>query len=203
MLAAHCSAAVGVAPIVPTLPLLEKKACMISYMKDICNWTAGPMQYIYNSKQNMLRPVSSLLPPFLPEEMYLHKFKKHKIKKSTKHRLSFLLRALYVMWRFKMLKHCQRISHFDFISVWFWRWCCRLQRSTMVSGVDCNIYPPVNACVLKHSKKLNLELPTPEMFHSNIKFSVWLESIIPAFSCHRCLDKFHREKNTSSILTQE
>lgn len=46
----HYSSAVRVAPFVPALPLLEKKTCMISYMKDICNWTAGPMQYIYNSK---------------------------------------------------------------------------------------------------------------------------------------------------------
>lgn len=64
MWAAHCSAAVGVAPFVPALPLLEKKACMISYMKDICNWTAGPMQYIYNSKQNTVEPASSVSPPF-------------------------------------------------------------------------------------------------------------------------------------------
>lgn len=42
MWAAHCCAAVGVAPFVAALPLLEKKTCMISYMKDICNWTAGP-----------------------------------------------------------------------------------------------------------------------------------------------------------------
>lgn len=75
MWAAHCSGAVGVAPFVPALPLLEKKTCMISYMKDICNWTAGPMQYIYNSKRNTLKPVSSVSPPFLPEEMYLHIFK--------------------------------------------------------------------------------------------------------------------------------
>lgn len=75
MWAAHCCAAVGVAPFVAALPLLEKKACMLSYMKDICNWTAGPKKYIYNSKQNMLRPVSSVSPPFLPEEMYLHIFK--------------------------------------------------------------------------------------------------------------------------------
>lgn len=44
-------------------PLLEEKTCMISYMKDICNWTAGPMQYIYNSKQKTLKPVSSGSPP--------------------------------------------------------------------------------------------------------------------------------------------
>lgn len=110
MWAAHCSAAVGVAPFVPALPLLEKKTCMISYMKDICNWTAGPMQYIYNSKQNTLKnqfPLSR--PPFLPGEMYLHLFKKHKIKKQTKHRLSFLLHALYLTRAFKMHKCCQYI----------------------------------------------------------------------------------------------
>lgn len=75
MWAAHCSSAVGVAPFVPALPLLEKKACMISYMKDICNWTAGPMQYIYNSKQNTFEPVSSVSPLSLPGETYLHIFK--------------------------------------------------------------------------------------------------------------------------------
>lgn len=75
MWAAHCSAAVGVAPFVPALPLLQKKACMISYMKDVCNWTAGPMRYIYNSKQNTLEPVSSVSPPSLPGETYLHIFK--------------------------------------------------------------------------------------------------------------------------------
>lgn len=95
MLAAHCSAAVGVAPFVPTLPLLEKKACMISYMKDICNWTAGPMQYIYNSKQNMLRPVSTLLPPFLPQEMYLHIFKKNI---RSKNRQNTGYRSCYVLY---------------------------------------------------------------------------------------------------------
>lgn len=64
MWATQCSAAVGVAPFVPALPpLLEEKTCMISYMKDICNWTAGPMQYIYNSKQKTLKPVSSGSPP--------------------------------------------------------------------------------------------------------------------------------------------
>lgn len=66
---------------------------MISYMKDICNWTAGPMQYIYNSKQKTLKPVSSGSPPLslffllLPEETYLHTFrnitsKKKKIDKT-------------------------------------------------------------------------------------------------------------------------
>lgn len=75
MWAAQCSAAVGVAPFVPALPLLQKKACMISYMKDVCNWTAGPMRYIYNSKQNTLEPVSSISPPSLPRETYLHIFK--------------------------------------------------------------------------------------------------------------------------------
>lgn len=80
----HRSSAVGVAPFVPALPLLEKKTCMISYMKDICNWTAGPMQYIYNSKQNTLKPAPHQPPhPFLPEEIYLHIFKK-KIKKIDK-----------------------------------------------------------------------------------------------------------------------
>lgn len=85
-------------------PLLEEKTCMISYMKDICNWTAGPMQYIYNSKQRTLQPVSPSPPPFslllvlLPEEMHLHTFRKHNIKKKqTQHRLSFLLPALYLM----------------------------------------------------------------------------------------------------------
>lgn len=96
MWAAHCSAAVGVAPFVPALPLLEKKACMISYMKDICNWTAGPMQYIYNSKQNTVEPASSVSPLSLPGETYLHIFKKHEIKNSTKHRLTFPLHVLYL-----------------------------------------------------------------------------------------------------------
>lgn len=84
MWAAHCSAAVGVAPFVPALPLLEKKACMISYMKDICNWTAGPMQYIYNSKQNRFEPVPSVSPPSLPGETHLHIFKKTRDQKLDK-----------------------------------------------------------------------------------------------------------------------
>lgn len=91
MWAAHCSASVGVAPFVPALPLLEPKTCMISYMKDICNWTAGPMQYIYNSKQNMLKLASSVLPPFLPEEMYFHIFKNQKKKKIDKTQVIILV----------------------------------------------------------------------------------------------------------------
>lgn len=77
-------------------PLLKKKTCMISYMKDICNWTAGPMQYIYNSKQNTLKPVSSFSPHFFPEEMYLHIFR-NRGQKRDKNSLSFLSQALYLM----------------------------------------------------------------------------------------------------------
>lgn len=45
-------------------PRSEKKTCMISYMKDICNWTAVPMQYCYDSMQNTLKAASPCCWPF-------------------------------------------------------------------------------------------------------------------------------------------
>lgn len=73
-------------------PLLEKKTCMISYMKDICNWTVGPMQYIYNSKQHTLKPASTFSPPFfLRKCIWTHQ--KREIRKQTKHRLPFVVHA--------------------------------------------------------------------------------------------------------------
>lgn len=53
----------------PLWPPGKKKTCMISYMKDICNWTAGPIQHIYNSKQNMLKP----LPLYLRRSYFFRK----------------------------------------------------------------------------------------------------------------------------------
>lgn len=85
-------------------PLLEEKTCMISYMKDICNWTAGPMQYIYNSKQKTLKPVSSGSPPLsfffslLPEETYLHTFRNITSKKKKKNRQNAGYRSCYTLY---------------------------------------------------------------------------------------------------------
>lgn len=79
----------------PLWPPGKKKTCMISYMKDICNWTAGPIQHIYNSKQNMLKAIPLYLCcSFFPRNVFAHIIKHTKHKKPSQHRLShFYLHA--------------------------------------------------------------------------------------------------------------
>lgn len=80
---------------------------MISYMKDICNLTAWPMEYIYNSKQSTLKLVSSdrqppsrpPLTPFLPGEtnFYIIGNPRSKKKKKVYKKGSFLWHTLFFM----------------------------------------------------------------------------------------------------------
>lgn len=111
-------------------PLLEKKTCMISYMKDICNWTAGPMQYIYNSKQHMWKPPSTFSPRFFLRKC-IWTYQKYKIRKQTRHGLPFLLRALYCMW-------------VRFVGVWLRELSRSFKRNTAYWGIFCN------RCLLWH-----------------------------------------------------
>lgn len=98
------------------------------------------MRYIYNSKQNTLKTVSSVSPPFLPGEMYLHIFKntRSKNRQNTGYRSCYML---YISCECSNVhKHRQCISQIHFISVWLRQLCCSLQRNTVDSGVYCNIY---------------------------------------------------------------
>lgn len=82
-------------------PFLQKKACMISYMKDVCNWTAGPMRCIYNSKQNTLEPVSSVSRPlhFLGKRiLHIFKYWRSKTRQNTGYRSRYTFCISHEMW---------------------------------------------------------------------------------------------------------
>lgn len=90
---------------------------------------------------NRIRPVPSVSPPFLPEEMYLHLFKRKRFKKNgqnTGYRSCYMLHISQGFSKCRNL--CQNTSQFLFISVWLMHFCCILQRNTEKSVMYCNIY---------------------------------------------------------------
>lgn len=153
---------------------------MISYMKDICNWTAGPMQYIYNSKQNTLEPVSSVSPPFLPQEMYLHIFKNIK----SKNRQNTGYHSCYMLYISRECSKCTssaNISHNSTLSVCGSGSCVVAYREIQWILACIAIYT-CNCMCIETLRKVNLELPPQYVslfwveLGENVKFTIILIS---------------------------